>query len=246
MDGSTCPTSVAIMGVCFPGAWFPNPSPAVNVPNGKRVHENERLRLLSLRQSVPNRADREALGVEVQMQGEEDEEEEEIAPVRLSGAKPAWCMLTGGRRNGHREQREDEEMDDGVGHSFAQQLQELNDHNWRVKLDGGNGIRRTGLVCPSRMTVRAKRLPDESLGEVRVEYVVTHWNHPVGVLNAMNASVSVYIAVGMRSFHPLARTLVSFVDFPNPVHSSSFTHTRKQHRCNLRSASGWCSKFKRE
>ena len=116
----------------------------------------------------------------------------------LSGAKPAWCMLGTGR-DGHGEQQEggggggDEEeegqMEAGAGHSFAQQIRELRSRNCEVKLDGGNGTRRTGLLCPSRMTVRAEERPDGSLGRVRLEYTVTHWNHPVGVLNAMNASV---------------------------------------------------------
>ena len=143
---------------------------------------------------------------EAERQEREEEEEEEAERQEEEGtfhpspcgAKPSWYTLGAGREGhggqeegGGSAEEEDEEgqMEAGAGHSFAQQIRELRSRNCEVKLEGGNGTRRTGLLCPSRMTVRAEQRPDGSLGRVRLEYTVTHWNHPVGVLNAMNASV---------------------------------------------------------
>ena len=166
--------------------------------SGKKVEEEEAER----QEREEEEAERQEWEDEKEAEGDEQEAERQEWEGRchasLSGAKPSWCTLGAGRE-GHGEEQEgggggEDEEEEGqmgadAGHSFAQQIRELRSRNCEVKLDGGNGTRRTGLLCPSRMTVRAEQRPDGSLGRVRLEYTVTHWNHPVGVLNAMNASV---------------------------------------------------------
>ena len=190
MERCTRLSSAAIMGILVPGASFSCV--------GWRVASVARAECLGffLSKRGPN--------ADADQPPEEEEAEGQVGegryPASLSGAKPSWYSLGGGRdsdgeqqENGgggdEEEEEEEGQMEEGAGSSFAQQLRELRSRNCEVKLDGGNGTRRTGLLCPSRMTVRAEQRPDGSLGSVRLEYTVTHWNHPVGVLSAMNASV---------------------------------------------------------